>query len=157
MNINNFNIRLEFELLRCAPKEYQTKWLKLKNQLEWCDITTEDRDNLLNSVINYCKIETNKNLPILKRVEGGLGGDSNIDNKQLRFYHDLTTLNNKFKWPNSSKLSNTIIIDIFNSNNNDEIWTLEELSDLVDSFSKTFSDYMEEEDCIEGKITLTNK
>ena len=149
MDLSNFIVKLEFNLDMFSPMEYQQKWKILKKNIEFMEISLEDRNNLLLEVKNYCILEINKNLPLLKRVEGGLGGDLNINDKQLRFLLN----HNKYKFPNEN---NTIIINMFNSDNNDDKWTLDELSDLINAFVETFNNYMDE-DCCRGKITLINK
>lgn len=152
MNIDFFTINLEFILDKYAPIKYQKKWTNLKKNLLVGGIEIDINDILI-SVKNYCKLNTNKNLPILNRCEGGLGGDSNEFDKQLRFYCDLNFLNKLNPYPNSS---NSIKINIFNSSNNNNKWTLEELDDLTYAFVKTFNNIMETK-CCEGKITLQNK
>jgi len=69
MDLSNFAVKLEFNIEKIAPIKYQEKWIKFKNNIQMADITTEDRNNLLLSVKNYCKLEINKNLPILDRTQ----------------------------------------------------------------------------------------
>lgn len=151
MNLSDFDVQLEFTLEQIAPEKYHDKWKTLAKTLRIADITTEDINNLLLSVKNYCVMETNKNLDILDRGEGGLGGNSNANDKQLRFYVDLNVVKNM------NSCVDDVIINVFNSDNGKSRWTLSELSDLVNAFSKTFSDYMTEDNCVKGKIILTNK
>ena len=76
----NRMIELQFQMDGDAPPNYRHKWNALKDH--------EDRD-LLNTIIDLwrreCKLDSNMNLPILDRVEGGLGGNNNRTDKQLRF------------------------------------------------------------------------
>jgi hypothetical protein len=74
-------------------------------------------------VVKNCNLESNKKLPLLNRTEGGLGGDSNTENKQLRFFENYNIKNMK-----------SIRIILYNSYNEKEIWTNEEIYDFTASF-----------------------
>ena len=88
-------------------------------------------------------------MPYLKRYEGGLGGDNNIENKQIRFRdYELWS-----KHPNY--VDNNIIFDQI-TNGEKELWTYEELDDIIYGFIKTANYFMGTE-CINGSIELKNK
>jgi len=91
---------------------------------------------------SHCKLQSNKNLPDLDRVEGGLGGNNNKINKQVRFNMD----EGWFK-----KDSIGIIV----CNSEDEKWTAEQLDDLLQAFVKTCNAIIDA-DYINGCIVLTN-
>ena len=145
MNITDFNIQLEFSLDKYAFQKYQDKWLEIKRNVEFGENNMFNITDLLLDVKNNCTIISNRKLPLLKRTEYGLGGDSNLNDKQLRFFNDF---NNEGLY-----VTRPIKIDMFNSNNNNDTWNLEELNDLVNAFVKAFNNIMKEE-CCYGKITL---
>lgn len=138
MNILNTHIyNLSFKLDSNTPKRYVDKWNKIKNDIEMGHV-----ENIIRMVKNDCKLESNKNLPYLQRIEGGLGGDSNILNKQLRF--------------NSYEDKNIISLSVLNSDSLNEIWTYEELDDILRSCIMVLSGIMQC-DCVSGCIELYNE
>ena len=106
--------------------------------------------NILEQIKENFKLEGNKKLPYLKRSEGGLGGDNNIENKQIRFRdYELCS----FTFPRN--VDNNIIFDQI-TNGKKELWTYEELDDIIYGFIKTANYFMGAE-CINGYIELKNK
>ncbi len=117
---------LRFYIDNDAPNSYKKKFSELKNQVENGRVANV---HFSEKVINFCRLESNKNLPILNRCEGGLGGNNNTENKQLRYR--LRTVGN---------IDNDIKINIINSDK--EKWTYDELDDLVESYIELFDSYM---------------
>ncbi len=86
--------------------------------------------DILNRVRFYAKLSSNKSLPILRREEGGLGGDDNTINKQIRFrsiFCDIVTNNGEIEL---DQICNTP----------HEQWTHRELDDLIQAFVLTFNE-----------------
>lgn len=130
---------LRFKIDYNVSNKYINKWKKLKKDCE-------NTNNMLivEEIKNNCKLETNKNLPYLERCEGGLGGNDNGINKQIRFV---------FNWC-SPKYDNSILLDV--KNTEIEKWTYEELDDMVRSFIIVLNKKIGCE-CVSGCIELNNK
>ena len=114
-----------------APYLFLNKWFYLRKKIE---TETEYNEMCCNDVLKYCKLETNKNLKKSNACEGGFCCNcANINCKQIRFRMMLfehTYLDN----------TNDIVLDVFDSNIHK--WTIEELDDLIDSFVKVCSKYL---------------
>lgn len=137
--LNNYIHILCFSIDNNIPKKYIIKFEKLKHQLE-----NNDNNHFSYSIKEYCKLAINKNLPILNRCEGGLGGDNNLLNKQIRY-------NMSF---NSSNIDYEIKLNVLNSDDiSGEKWTYEELNDIMRAFIKLCNDYIKCE-CVNGYIKL---
>lgn len=135
--LDNYIHQLRFRIDTDAPPKYLNKFKKLKYEIE----------NLNNQHFSFqikekCKLLINQNLNILDRFEGGLGGDNNITDKQIRY-------RTKPYYQND----NDILIYVQNSNI--EKWTYEELDDIILSFIKVCNNYMDTK-CVNGCIELIN-
>jgi len=135
--------RLIFRIDKFAPKEYMKKWNELKVQIE----SNENNKNIVDQIKNYCKLEKNKELPYLNRCEGGMGGDNNTINKQIRFRHLYGCIN-----PND--IDNYIILKEITSTDVEK-WTYSELDDLIYAIIEVFNNYIEAE-AVNGCIELVN-
>lgn len=143
MNILDTHIyELRFKLDFYAPEKYIKKWNNIKKESE---IT--NNKYLVDEIKINCKLESNKKLPYLDRCEGGLGGNSNQNNKQIRFRMNI---NNKFKFDND------ILLYVLNSDCGNEKWSYEELDDILRSFIKVLNKKMSCE-CVNGRIEIFNK
>ena len=142
INYEMYVHKLQFKIDKDAPQEYMNRWIKLKTKCE-----SGKNENIVNSIKKFCKIEENKILPYLKRYEGGLGGDNNLKNKQMRFRNGRV-------WGRMMRhVDNDIVIDeIYNSNV--EKWTYEELNDILCAFIKVFEYNVQCEGCIRGCIEM---
>lgn len=148
--INTHEHRLVFSIDNDAPKEYIKKWKDFKLKCEEGESglsTPGPNKNILEQIKENCKLEENKKLPYLKRSEGGLGGDNNIENKQIRF---------RELWYNKLPMyvDNNIIFDQI-TNGKKELWTYDELDDIIYGFIKT-ANYIIGAECINGYIELKN-
>lgn len=140
MNILDTHIyKLRFKLDFDAPDNYIEKWNKLKKECE-----TTNNKIIVDEIKNYCKLESNKNLPYLKRCEGGLGGNDNIINKQIRFRFNFGSI----------KFDDDILLDV--ENTKIEKWTYDELDDIIRSFIIVLNKRMSCE-CVNGCIEIFNK
>jgi len=121
------------------PTEYCGKWKEL---IRMC--WNRDPDIIRRILLNVtarCEIESNKNLPILNRGEGGLGGNSNAHNKQIRFQQINSPLN-------------VILLDVLDSNDGKETWSQKELFDLIQAFTEEFNDYLREDRLVYGRLSI---
>lgn len=142
MNIlDTHTYKLRFKLDFDAPNKYIEEWNKIKKESE-----TTNNKYFVEEIKSNCKLESNKNLPYLERVEGGLGGNNNQINKQIRFIFNF----------NSCKLYNDILLNVLNSDLKNEKWTYVELDDILRSFIIVLNKRMSCE-CVNGCIEIYNK
>ena len=73
-------INLRFKIDGDTPQKYIDKWLKLKTICE-----NGENKEIVKDWLYNCKLQSVKNIPYLNRCEGGIGRDSNLKNKQIRF------------------------------------------------------------------------
>lgn len=139
--LNTYNHRLVFNLDRDTPEKYIKKWNKFKIECE-----SGDNQHIVKQIKEYSKLEKIKNMPYLKRVEGGLGGNNNGIHKQIRFRHI-------FEGQQVNDM-NIIFNEIISTDI--EKWSYNELDDLIYSFIKTANYYMGT-NCVSGYIELINK
>lgn len=145
MNILNTHIHeLRFYIDNNAPPEYMERWMDLKIKCE-----NGDNKHIVEQLQSYCKLNTNKDLPYLNRAEGGLGGNDNLSNKQIRFRSNWGKNDYKYK-----KDNDIILHEIISADN--ERWTYDELDDLLRAFIKT-ANFNIKADCINGCIGMCNK
>tara|TARA_B110000285_G_scaffold230235_1_gene296469 strand:- start:3148 stop:3615 length:468 start_codon:yes stop_codon:yes gene_type:complete len=137
--MNTHNHTLVFSINTDAPEEYMNRWIDLKYK---CD-TGHNRD-IVENIKGYCKLECNKQLPYLNRAEGGLGGNDNNIDKQIRFRTDITQ---------EYKKENDIVLGDIDCCTNVNKWTYQELDDLIYAFTKTANEYVEAE-CVDGYIKM---
>ena len=136
--------KLIFRIDNDCPEDYFERCKKIKSDCE-----KYDNKYIIDKMKTYCKLEQNKNIPYLQREEGGIGGDNNRINKQMRFFRTLDPCmclyyNNK-----------VIILDQI-TNTDAEKWSYDELDDLICAFTKTFN-YFVKSECVNGSIEMSNK
>ena len=103
---------------------------------------TGDNAEIVKHIQGYCKLECNKLLPYLNRSEGGMGGDDNSSDKQIRFRMDI-----------GCKKDNDIVLQEIDCDTSMNKWTYDELDDLILAFTKTANRYVEAE-CVTGYIKM---
>ena len=135
------NITLRFRIDGDAPKAYVDRWLELKKNCE-----NGNNENIVFFWLENCNLESVKKLPYLKRCEGGIGGNNNLKNKQIRFRNRILYKMDK---------DNDIVLDQVDSTD-EEKWTLDELDDLIRGFRR-FANKRVEADCVKGYIEMVNK
>jgi len=139
MNIlNTHNHRLVFCIDDDAPEEYIKRWNEFKLKCE-----SGKNKHIVEQIKEYCKLETNKAMPYLNRMEGGIGGDNNMIHKQLRFRNSIFGIK-----------GNDIIFDQV-INTDTEKWTYDELDDVIYAFIKT-ANYNVKDHCVSGYIEMRN-
>ena len=147
---NTHNYRLVFNLDADSPKKYIKKWKEFKIQCE----ENGNNKHIVDKIKEFSDLKQIKNMPYLKRLEGGLGGNNNKIHKQIRFRHirkgQLMTSGAIPYYNDMSIIFNEIIsTDV-------EKWSYNELDDLIYTFIKTANYYMETE-CVSGYIEMINK
>jgi len=151
MNIlNTHNHRLVFNLDEYTSEKYIEEWNKFKIKCE-----SGDNQHIVKQIKVYSKLEKIKNMPYLKRVEGGLGGDNNRIHKQIRFRHICQGQQlNGNKIPDYKNDTHIIFNEIISPDI--EKWTYNELDDFIYAFIKTANYYIGAE-FVCGYIELINK
>ena len=145
MNILNTHIhQLRFYIDKDYSSESMNRWNELKSKCE-----NGKNKHIAEQLKSYCKLNVNRDLPYLKRTEGGLGGNNNLVNKQIRF-RDYWG-DNDYRY----KRDNDIILHEITSTDNEK-WTYDELDDLLRAFIKV-AKFNVKEDCINGCIEMFNK
>ena len=81
-------------------------------------------------VRSHCKLPVNMALPSLRRGEGGLGGNENKSNKQIR-YVDST---------HREGVALELRFGFYNADDNTERWTCAEARDLTDALEQELDD-----------------
>jgi hypothetical protein len=127
---------LRFKIDSDAPIKYIKMWNEIKKECE------NNNKHIVEQIKEKCKIVSNKNLPYLNRCEGGLGGDNNILDKQIRFRIET-----------SLKNDNDILL--LPTNTETQKWTYVELDDIIRSFTKVLNNKMKTE-CTTGCIEMIN-
>jgi hypothetical protein len=144
--LNTHIHKIRFRIDKDASKDYMDKWEQLKYRCE-----NGDNKYIIDKMKTYCKLEQNKIIPYLQRCEGGMGGDCNIENKQIRFRMVMED----WKKYLPDYMDNDIILhEIINGKN--EKWSYEELDDFIYALTKTFNYYLGT-NCVNGVIELYNK
>jgi hypothetical protein len=153
MNIlNTHNHRLVFNLDGDASEKYINEWNEFKIKCE-----SGDNQHIVEQIKEYSKLEQIKNMPYLKRLEGGLGGNNNGIHKQIRFRHNFWKKENEGgNIPYYKKDTNIIFYEIISTDI--ENWTYNELDDLIYAFIKTANyNIGANPGCVSGYIELINK
>lgn len=125
-----------------APPDFMKRWKNLKEVCEY-NKNNKNNEDIIMLIKEICKLEQNKNLPYLNRCEGGLGGDDNTTNKQMRFRTYRQVMDNDIVFDNILGAGT-------------EYWTYEELDDIVSAFIKIAETYVQAE-CISGCIEAIGK
>ena len=146
--INSYNHKLRFKIDADAPKKYLDRWNLLKQQ---CEYGFAGLKHIVNLWTTECKLERNKELPYLNRSEGGIGGDNNLINKQIRFRGIVDIAS--FKW--CIKPDNDIVMSEIYSTETEK-WTYEELNDLIKAFIKMANIKMQAK-CVRGYIEMYDR
>ena len=92
---HTLRFRIDFD----APTKYIERWKEIKMECE-----NSGNQYVVEQIKNNCRIASNKALPYLKSCEGGLGGNYNILDKQIRF-----------RMETSVKYDNDILLRISNT------------------------------------------
>lgn len=130
---------------RSRKSEVWKKWSELREAL-YCNLIGEHNQRLkkwfLMEWVSYCSLEKNKSLPFLNRMEGGIGGDNNNEDRQIRCR--LLT--------NYEPEDRELLLDVIDTEINK--WSFEELRDLVKAFEKFSSEYIHPDNPVQGYIVI---
>jgi hypothetical protein len=144
LNTKSYVYKLRFSIDKDAPPDYMERWLDLKTKCE-----NGENIHIVEDVKELCLLQINKDLPYLDRREGGMGGDDNKLNKQIRFRNGglLSKIPSRF-------YDNDIVMDeIWNTET--EKWKYKEIEDLLSAFIKTLEHYVQSCGCVRGCIEMT--
>jgi len=140
--LDSYIISLRFKIYKSAPVICLDKWKELKDICEYN--TNNENKKIVKEWLALCTNENIRKMPYLNRCEGGIGGDNNFKNKQMRFRQYI--YHNK---------DNDIVIDqIYNTTS--EKWTFEEFDDLILGFIKFANNFIKG-NYVDGVIELINK
>tara|TARA_B100001059_G_C17671425_1_gene494730 strand:+ start:453 stop:902 length:450 start_codon:yes stop_codon:yes gene_type:complete len=140
LNTESYIYKLRFSIDNDAPNDFMKRWLDFKNKCE----SGENR-HIVEHVKELCLLQVNKDLPYLDRCEGGMGGNDNTLNKQIRFRNGPLI---------PSQYDNDIVLDEICSTEMEK-WKYEEINDLLFAFIKVSEYYIEGRDCVRGCIEMT--
>lgn len=139
--------KLRFSIDKDAPPDYMKRWLDFKIK---CEGGGGENRHIIEHIKESCSLQENKILPYLNRSEGGMGGDNNRINKQIRFREKVFFDMSYSLW----QYDNDIVMDQIYSTETEK-WTYEEISDLLSAFIKVSAYYVKSEGCIRGWIEMT--
>ena len=138
--------KLRISIDKDSPPDYMKRWLDFKNK---CEGGGGENKHIVERIKQSCSLQENKNLPYLNRSEGGMGGNNNSINKQIRFRR-------KKPWMSYClwQYDNDILMDQIYCTETEK-WTYEEISDLLSAFIKVSGNYVGSEGCIRAWIEMT--
>lgn len=143
-NTDTHVYKLRFTMDKDASASYVKRWNELKQDCE-----QGENKWVVTQITQACELRQNKELPYLKRTEGGLGGNDNRTNKQLRFRRERIR---RMLIPKNGP-DDDIVMEI--SNTELESWTYEELDDLIYVFIKVAESHVQCENCLRGWVEMT--
>jgi len=146
LDTKDYVYKLRFSIDKDAPPDYMKRWLDFKNK---CEGGCENK-HIVEHIKESCSLQENKNLPYLNRSEGGMGGNNNSINKQIRFREKMLLDMSYSLW----QYDNDIVMDQIYSTETEK-WTYEEMGDLLSAFIKISAYYVKSEGCIRGWIEMT--
>ena len=145
--LNTHQHKLVFRIDKDAPSEFIKRWETFKNKCETGSV--QEKKSIMEKLVSYCEVDSNKSLPYLDRCEGGLGGDNNILNKQIRLRRKKRGISFLY-----DKHGDDILLDQIYSTDTEK-WTYDELDDLILAFIKTANQEVKAE-CVSGCIEIVN-
>lgn len=126
----NYLCQLKFELNPYTQDLVKSKWFYIKYLTEYGIIDNYNLIILLQFMKDNFNLESNKNLIILDRLEGGFGLYLNSCSKYFSFRLNCNDINDDY-----------IIINIYNSQY--DSWSFEELDDIIISFIKSINSFID--------------
>ena len=126
----NYSCQLKFELNHYTPDLFKSQWFYIKYLTEYGIIDNYNLIILLQFMKDNFNLESNKNLIILDRLEGGFGLSLNSCSKYFSFRLNCNDINDDY-----------IIINIYNSQY--DSWSFEELDDIIISFIKSINSFID--------------
>jgi len=135
--------KLRFRLDKYAPPKWVSRWNELKEKCE-----NGENKHIVEQIKSFCKLESNKKLPYLDRIEGGFGGGNNSIHKQIRFRMYFDDKDRRLERDNDIVLNEICGTE-------QEQWTYEELDDIIHGFVNTANSILYET-CVTGCIEIEN-
>ena len=80
--LNTHHHKLIFRIDKDAPSNFINRWNTFKNKCEAGSV--QEKKSIMEKLVSYCEVDSNKILPYLDRLDGGLGGNNNMLHKQIR-------------------------------------------------------------------------
>ena len=139
--------KLRISIDKDSPPEYMKRWLDFKNK---CEGGGGENKHIVERIKLSCSLQENKNLPYLNRSEGGMGGNNNSINKQIRFREKMLLDMSCCLW----QYDNDIVMDQIYCTETEK-WTYEEMGDLLSAFIEVSGYYVKSDGCIRGWIEMT--
>ena len=139
--------KLRFSIDKDSPPDYMKRWLDFKNK---CEGGVGENRHIVEHIKESCSLQENKILPYLNRSEGGMGGNNNSINKQIRFREKMLLEMSCCLW----QYDNDIVMDQIYCTETEK-WTYEEMGDLLSAFIKVSGYYVKSDGCIRGWIEMT--
>ena len=153
---DKFKIYLRFSLYPEPTTNHFTNWdgfrhivLRFRKSIGSSLVVTQDE--ILNRWKENCSLDSNRQLPILNKVDNGLGGDDNQINKQIRIINPDTESGEYYI--GHKKEIRMEVIDSLNG----ERWSLEEVEDILNAFVKTSKTYYTSSNGCTGQIILNTR
>lgn len=123
------------------------KWKRLCGYFAFMSTNEDARGRMTALWLSYCTLESNRALPRLNRVEGCIGGNNNQQHKQIRGV--LRSTKPDAAWsPENSELRFEV------RNSKVDMWTYEELNDLICAFEKLCVDVVHPDDPVSGEVSI---
>lgn len=139
--------KLRFRIDKDATADCMQKWNTFRMKCEGGG----DNENkpIVERIKMFCQLDTNKQMPYLRRLEGGMGGNDNSIHKQIRF-RNYTLWSKLPRYRDSDivfdRIESTVV----------EQWTYAELDDLIQAFAQTANHYLQA-DYVHGCIEMVNE
>lgn len=150
LNTKDYVYKLRFSIDKDSPRDYMERWFVFK---KYCESGKSGKNQLVvERIKEKCQLPLIKGLSYLNRSEGGIGGDNNQKNKQIRFRDGFMYTQKHMEW----QYDNDIVLDQICSTETEQ-WTYEEMNDLLSAFIKVSEYYVNYEGCgcIRGCIEMT--
>lgn len=131
--LSKYKRKLVFNIDNDAPDEFKEQWFVLKHICEGGESNQQKQ-----FVEKWCQ------LPYLHRTEGGIGGDNNVKNKQMRFRQNY----------NCKEEDDKIVIEQINDSwDSSDKWTEKQINDIMHAFIEAANCFVHAK-CVRGHLEL---
>ena len=141
-----YGASLRFVLDSRAPAEYRRRWKDLKEICEDGRLNNEDLINEWIAVLKKHDFGQAIDRQRLMRMEGGIGGDCNVANRQLRIY-----CGSMYRFARNA--NEDIMINAFDSSDRKSVWRRRDLDEFGAAFKHVLDVNMDEE-CVSVHIDI---
>lgn len=148
-------MQLRFHLHSDAPSEYRQAWNALKATCE-----SGERDTLYlvqawGQILADNHVGTDTERQLLHRTEGGIGGDNNVTDRQIRFSEERYFA--KLQKRKVATDFDDIALDACDSSNGMQRWTVEELLQFGRALKAVFCNEVQGGDCVTLAVTVEDQ